>query len=79
MINEKEKKSGNLTVVVKADMKEIATNVMNHWYNVKGKDLDNFFKKNFDEKWNVLDNNGRGEIQFDEGIKFIRDLISGMI
>ena len=33
----------------------------------------------FDEKWVVLDNNNKGEIDYDESIKFIRDLIGGMI
>ena len=60
-------------------MKDITKEVMDHWYNVRGKDYDNYQARFFDKKWAVLDNSGKGQIEFDEGLKFVRDFISGMI
>ena len=79
LLNEKKKGTGYETVIIKDDMKDIAKDVMDHWYAVKGADFQDFMTKNFDKKWSVLDNRGKGQIEYDEGLKFIRDFIGGMI
>ena len=39
LLNEKKKGEGYNTVIIKDDMKDIAKDVMDHWYAVKGADL----------------------------------------
>ena len=60
LLNEKKKGEGYNTVIIKDDMKDIAKDVMGHWYAVKGGDFTDFMSKNFDKKWAVLDNRGKG-------------------
>ena len=79
LISEQKKGTGYEAVLLKDGMKQVATEVMAHWYNIKGADLENYMSRFFDVKWKVLDNRNKGQIEFDEGIKFIRDFISGMV
>ena len=52
---------------------------MGHWYNVKGDELKDYKTRFFDKKWSVLDPRQKGQIEFDEAMKFVRDFISGMV
>ena len=66
-------------VILKDKMKELVQEVMGHWYNIKGAEFDDYVSKNFDKKWLVLDNRNKGQIDYDEGTKFIRDFISATV
>lgn len=52
---------------------------MHHWFNLYGAELKDYMKNNFDKKWEVLDNNHKGQVDCTEAKKFIRDFISGII
>lgn len=60
LITKKQKQDNNIYVVLKDDMKDITKEVMDHWYNVTGKQYDNYHKRYFDKKWSVIDNSGKG-------------------
>jgi len=79
LVDEKKKGESFRAVVVKDDMMGICNDVMAHWFNVKGTDNQNYMNRHFFDKWNNMDNSGKGEINIDESIKFIRDYISGMV
>lgn len=79
LVEDKKRGESFRAVVVKDDMMTICTDVMAHWFNVKGQDNQNYMNRYFFAKWNNMDNSGKGEIQIDEAIKFIRDYISGMV
>lgn len=79
LLRENQSGSGANVVYVKSKMKGVAREVMEHWYNLHGADLDNYMDRFFDNKWKVLDNRNKGQIELEEGMKFIRDFISGMI
>ena len=79
LIDDKKKGEGYKTVLLKDDMKSVASTVMSHWYNIQGTELSNYMARFFDQKWAVLDNSNKGEIDYDESIKFVRDFIGGMI
>ena len=52
---------------------------MAHWYNIKGAEFEAYCQKNFDHKWDVLDEKSKGEIDIGDGVKFVRDFIGGTI
>ena len=79
LIREKKKGEGYKAVLLKKDMIDVASTVMGHWYNLHEADMANYLDKNFNTKWEGFDNNNKGEIDYDEGMKFIRDFISGMV
>jgi len=60
-------------------MMTICDDVMAHWFNVKAQDNQNYKNRFFFEKWKTMDNSGKGEVNVDESVKFIRDYISGMV
>ena len=79
LLDEQKKGSGATTVLPKDGMKKVATEVMKHWYNLGEGDMQDFMQRNFDAKWKVLDTSNKQEIDYDEGTKFIRDFIGGII
>lgn len=79
LVEEKKRGESFKAVVVKDDMIGICNDVMGHWFNVKGEDNQKYLNRYFFEKWNSMDNSGKGEIAIDESVKFIRDYISGMV
>ena len=60
LINEQKKGAGYEAVLLKDGMRQVATEVMGHWYNVKGGDLADYMSRFFDSKWAVLDNRNKG-------------------
>ena len=79
LLMDEQKGNGLDAVILKEGMLNIVTEVMSHWYNIKGDELNDYVMKNFDKKWHVLDNRNKGQIEADEGMKFVRDFISGMV
>ena len=79
LISDKRKGPLAVSVIIKDDMKQICSEVMAHWYNIKENDNTNYEKRFFDEKWKVLDNRHQGQIEYEEAQKFVRDYIGGMI
>ena len=60
LISDKQKGEGATAVILKSDMKEVAGEVMAHWYNIKGADFEQYMTKNFDSKWKTLDQSHMG-------------------
>ena len=79
IISDKQKGEGIRAVILKDDMKDVTSQVMAHWFNVKDGDLQAYMQKNFDSKWKVLDQKGMGQIEIEDGVKFVRDFIGGTI
>jgi len=79
LISPKEKGNGGNCAVLKPDMMEVTNDIMAHWYNLHGVELNDYNGKFFDSKWYSLDENHKGQIECDETKKFVRDLIGGMI
>ena len=51
VLRENRSGSGLSTVYVKSKMQNAAREVMQHWYNLQGAELDNYMDRFFEKKW----------------------------
>ena len=79
LLDAKKKGEGYKTALLRDDMQEVCRDVMEHWYNIKGKDYENYFQRFFADKWKLHDTSSQGQLEYDEAMKFIRDFGGAVI